>query len=148
MRTIQASLAIEGNTLELEQVTAILKGIRVSGSKRELLEVQNAIQAYDLIDSFEPYSSKSLRQAHGILMSGLMSDAEKWRQANVGVFHEKIIWRFTRPFPRPQQAEIWHLVLKSAFLKNQAKRRWQNIDLSKIKTVSFTMLSLVKSNPY
>lgn len=86
VKTIQASLAIEGNTLALDQVTAILDGKRVLGSKREVLEVQNAIRAYDEISGFKPLSSKSLRDAHGILMKGLVPDAGKWRSSNVGIF--------------------------------------------------------------
>jgi Fic family protein len=86
VRTIQASLAIEGNTLALDQVTAILEGKKVLGPKREIVEVQNAIRAYDRIGSYKPYSAKSLRDAHGILMTGLADDAGKWRTKNVGIF--------------------------------------------------------------
>lgn len=85
--TIQASLAIEGNTLQIEQVTDIIDGKRVLGSKKEILEVQNAVKAYDLIPSFKPHSDKSLRSAHGILMKGLALDSGKWRSSNVGIFH-------------------------------------------------------------
>lgn len=91
VRTIQASLAIEGNTLALDQVTAILEGKRVIGPQREILEVQNAITAYDQIPSFNPHSAKSLKEAHGILMRDLIEDAGKWRTKNVGIFQgEKV----------------------------------------------------------
>ena len=86
IRTIQASLAIEGNTLELDQVTAVLDGKKVRGSPREILEVRNAIKAYDEISEFKPHSSKSLLAAHGMLMDGLIPDAGKWRMKNVGIF--------------------------------------------------------------
>jgi Fic family protein len=86
IQTIQASLAIEGNTLAIEQVTAILDGKKVIGSKREILEVQNAIKAYDLISTFKPAQAKSLLSAHGVLMAGLTGDAGRWRSANVGIF--------------------------------------------------------------
>lgn len=86
VRTIQASLAIEGNTLALDQVTAILDGKRVIGSQREILEVQNAISAYDQISKFSPHSAKSLKEAHALLMKGLVEDAGKWRTSNVGIF--------------------------------------------------------------
>lgn len=86
VRTIQASLAIEGNTLALDQVTAILEGKRVIGPSREILEVQNAIKAYDQITSYNPHSAKSLKEAHGILMRDLVEDAGKWRTKNVGIF--------------------------------------------------------------
>jgi Fic family protein len=86
VRTIQASLAIEGNTLDLDQVTAILDGKKVLGPKRDILEVQNAVRAYEQIQKFKPTSSKSLRRAHEILMMDLIPDAGKWRHTNVGIF--------------------------------------------------------------
>ena len=86
IRTIQASLAIEGNTLELDQVTAILDGKRVKGSKREILEVQNAIKTYNEILNFKPYSAQSLLDAHRSLMTGLVSNPGQWRSTNVGIF--------------------------------------------------------------
>ncbi|PWU17655.1 MAG: cell filamentation protein Fic [Bdellovibrio sp.] len=91
VRTIQASLAIEGNTLELDKVTAMIEGKRVIGPQREILEVQNAIRAYDQILSYNPHSAKSLREAHGVMMKGLVVDAGKWRSKNVGIFQgEKV----------------------------------------------------------
>jgi Fic family protein len=45
IRSIQASLAIEANTLSIEQVTAVLDGKPVLGSPREIQEVRNAFAA-------------------------------------------------------------------------------------------------------
>ncbi len=91
VRTIQGSLAIEGNTLNLDQVTAILDGKRVVGEKKEIIEVQNAIKAYDEISRFKPYQAASLLKAHGVLMHDLIPDAGKWRSKNVGIFRgEKV----------------------------------------------------------
>ena len=47
IRTIQASLAIENNTLTLEQVTSVINGKRVLGHPREIQEVRNAFAAYE-----------------------------------------------------------------------------------------------------
>ena len=49
IRTIHSSLAIEHNSLSLEQVTAILDGKRVLGNPNEIKEVQNAYEAYELM---------------------------------------------------------------------------------------------------
>jgi Fic family protein len=87
IRTIQASLAIEGNSLSLEQITAILSGKRVIGPQREIVEVRNAIATYDQLDSFDPYSGKSFLFAHGILMKELVDDAGKFRRKSVGIMH-------------------------------------------------------------
>ena len=46
IRTIQGSLAIEGNTLSTEQITAILNGKTVIAPPKEVQEVRNAIKAY------------------------------------------------------------------------------------------------------
>lgn len=46
IRTIQASLAIENNSLTVDQVSAILDGKRVLGLPREIQEVRNALAAY------------------------------------------------------------------------------------------------------
>ena len=43
IKTIQSSLAIEGNTLSVKQVTDILDGKRVIAPLREIQEVKNAI---------------------------------------------------------------------------------------------------------
>ena len=85
VRTVQGSLAIEGNTLDLDQVTALLEGKKVIGRREEIIEVLNAIKVYDHMDSISPLSSKALLKAHRIMMAGLISDAGKWRTKNVGI---------------------------------------------------------------
>lgn len=85
VRTIQGSLAIEGNTLDLGQVTALLEGKRVIGRKEEIREVLNAIKAYEGLAKFDPFCVKSLLKAHRIMMDGLIPDAGKWRSGNVGI---------------------------------------------------------------
>ena len=54
IRTIQASLAIEHNTLSLDQVTAVIDGKPVLGLPREIQEVRNAFAAYEAM-SAGPY---------------------------------------------------------------------------------------------
>lgn len=54
IRTIQASLAIENNSLSLEQVTAVLDGKRVLGQPREIQEVRNAFVAYEHMANWRP----------------------------------------------------------------------------------------------
>lgn len=87
IKTIQGSLAIEGNTLRLDQVTAVLDGKRVVGNKREVLEAKNAIAAYDLIAKFKPHALNSFLNAHKILMLDLVQDPGRLRTTNVGVIH-------------------------------------------------------------
>jgi len=54
IKTITGSLAIEGNRLNEKQVTAILDGKRIIAPERELLEVKNAIQAYESMEKEKP----------------------------------------------------------------------------------------------
>jgi len=46
IRTIHSSLAIENNSLSLDQVTAILDGKRVLAPPQDICEVQNAFRVY------------------------------------------------------------------------------------------------------
>ena len=55
IRTIQSSLAIEGNTLNIENITAIIDNKSIIGPKKEILEVQNAIKAYASLNDLNPY---------------------------------------------------------------------------------------------
>ena len=86
IKTIQGSLAIEGNTLSEEQITAILEGKRIAAPIREIQEVKNAIAAYDLYSSLNPYSLDDLLKAHGIMMVALIDAPGRFRTSGVGVF--------------------------------------------------------------
>ena len=85
IRTIRGSLAIEGNTLSEEQITAILEGRLVIAPPREVQEVRNAIAAYDRFDTWQPEIETDLLEAHRILMSGLIDEAGVYRRGGVGV---------------------------------------------------------------
>jgi len=85
IRTIQGSLAIEGNTLSEAQITAILEGKRVIAPPREIQEARNAIKAYDLYTQWQPSAEKDLLAAHGILMKGLLDAPGHYRSGGVGV---------------------------------------------------------------
>ncbi|EIC20754.1 Fic family protein [Thiorhodovibrio frisius] len=85
IRTIQGSLAIEGNTLSEAQITAILEGKRVMAPPREVLEVKNALAAYDRFDAWKPTTERDLLEAHRILMSGLVEEVGRYRHGGVGV---------------------------------------------------------------
>ncbi len=80
IRTIQASLAIENNTLTLEQVTAVLDGKRVLGLPKEIQEVRNAFAAYEAMAHWHPTELGHLLQAHRLLMQGLIDMRAMCRQ--------------------------------------------------------------------
>ena len=86
IRSIHSSLAIEQNTLTLEQVTDVIDGKRVLGPPQDIREVKNAYEVYDVVASFDPYSVKDLVHAHRIMMNGLVKEAGVFRSGNVGVY--------------------------------------------------------------
>ena len=97
IRTIHSSLAIEHNSLTLEQVTAILNGKRILGNPNEIREVQNAYEAYELMLELDPSSVKDLLRAHKLMMKGLIKDNGCFRSKGVGVFNGNIAVHMAPP---------------------------------------------------
>lgn len=89
IKSVHSSLAIENNTLSIEQVTDILDGKKVLGARDDIVAVKNAFEAYKQLDSVNPYNLKDLLKVHGIMMNCLVEEAGKLRTGNVGVFDEK-----------------------------------------------------------
>ena len=85
IRTIHGSLAIEQNTLSLEQVTAVLNGKHVLASPKDIAEVKNAYEIYERLDELNPYSVDDLLTAHGIMTRGLVEESGVFRSRPVGV---------------------------------------------------------------
>ena len=85
IRTIYSSLAIEQNTLSLDQVTAVLDGKRVLAPPKDIAEVKNAYEIYDMMESLDPYSVDALLDAHGVMTRGLVEESGCFRSRPVGV---------------------------------------------------------------
>lgn len=85
IRTVQGSLAIEGNTLSEEQITAILAGKRVIAPPREVREARNALAVYERIGDWAPASERDLFAAHRLLMKELLDAPGQYRSGGVGV---------------------------------------------------------------
>lgn len=124
IRTIHSSLAIEHNSLSLEQVTAILDGKRILGNPNEIKEVQNAYEAYELMLRLAPSSMDDLLKAHKLMMNGLVPENGKFRSGGVGVFDGEVLTHMAPPaefvpkhihnlFAWYQQSEL-HPLIKSA----------------------------------
>jgi Fic family protein len=86
IRSIHSSLAIENNSLSLEQVTAIIDGKRVLAPPQDICEALNAFAAYNKMLEFNPYDIMDLLTAHQILMKDLVKEPGQFRHGNVGVF--------------------------------------------------------------
>jgi Fic family protein len=100
IKTIQSSLAIEGNTLSMDQVTSIIEGRKVLAPKKDITEVNNAVRVYSNLGSFNPLTINSLLKAHELLMKDLVPDNGSWRNSGVGIFKENKIAHLAPPASR------------------------------------------------
>ncbi len=160
IRTIHSSLAIEHNSLSLEQVTAILDGKRVLGNPNEIKEVQNAYEAYELLLRLNPASVDDLLKAHKLMMDGPMAENGRFRSGGVGVFDGEVLIHMASPaefvpehihnlFAWYQQSEL-HPLIKSAIFHYEFEfihpfadgngrigRMWHSLLLGKWKELFF-----------
>ena len=100
IRTIQGSLAIEGNNLSEAQISAILDGKRVIAPPKDIQEARNAIKAYEQFENWQPANEKQLLMAHQVLMAGLIDDAGRYRHGNVGVMAGDVVVHMAPPANR------------------------------------------------
>jgi Fic family protein len=103
IKTIQGSLAIEGNTLTLDQITAILDGKPVIAPINEVQEIRNAIKAYELLETLNPNSMEDLLKVHFTMEAGLIDDAGHFRSKGVGVASGEEIIHYAPPAERVPQ---------------------------------------------
>lgn len=97
IRTIHSSLAIEYNSLSLEQVTAIIDGKRILGNPVEIKEVKNAYTTYEMMLTLDPFSVDDLLKAHEAMMKELISENGRFRSGGVGVFNGKALVHMAPP---------------------------------------------------
>lgn len=88
IKSIHSSLAIENNTLSIEQVTDVINGKRVLAPQKDIEEVHNAFNAYEKLSEINPYSIDELLKIHGIMMNGLVKEAGRLRSGQVGVYNQ------------------------------------------------------------
>ena len=88
IKSIHSSLAIENNTLSIEQVTDVINGKRVLAPQKDIEEVHNAFNAYEKLSEINPYSIDDLLKIHGIMMNGLVKEAGRLRLGQVGVYNQ------------------------------------------------------------
>ncbi len=154
VRTVYSSLAIEGNSLSLDEVTAVIEGKTVAGRQEDIKEVKNAYEAYDRIMTFDPYDTGDFLKTHKYMTQGLVKEAGMFRNGDVGVFDgERVAHIGARPRFVPQLITdlfLWakkselHQVLKSAVVHYEIEiihpfadgngrmgRLWQTLTLAK-----------------
>lgn len=89
IRTVHGSLAIEQNTLSIEQVTAVLNGKQVLAPPKDIAEVKNAYEIYEQLDKLDPFSVDDLLAAHGVMTRGLVEESGVFRSRPVGVVNQE-----------------------------------------------------------
>ncbi len=100
IRTIQGSLAIEGNTLSEGQIATILEGKQVIAPPREIREARNALAAYDMFPQWDPASEADLLAAHETLMTGLLDLPGHYRRAGAVVAGGGVVHHIAPPADR------------------------------------------------
>ncbi len=100
VKTIHGSLAIEGNTLSTDQITAILDGKPVIAPINEVQEIRNAIKTYELLDELNPSNIDDLLKAHLTMEAGLIDDAGRFRRRSVGIASGEEIVHYAPPAER------------------------------------------------
>jgi len=100
IRSIHSSLAIENNSLSLDQVTDVIDGKRVLGLEREIQEVRNAFASYEKLKNYAPTSSEDLLAAHGMMMKNIDSRAGRFRSKGVGIYRGSQLVHMAPPADR------------------------------------------------
>lgn len=86
INSIHSSLAIENNKLTKDQVRDVIDGKMVLGSQKDIQEVKNAYNAYEMLNDVNPYSIKDLKKIHGVITYLTVEESGEFRTGNEGVF--------------------------------------------------------------
>lgn len=160
INSIQSSLAIEANSLTINQVKDVINGKLVLGSQKEIQEVKNAYNAYEKMNEINPYSIKDLKKLHGVMTFLTVDESGEFRKGNEGVFDgDKCIFMAPKPefvdylmeqlfeWMKKSKEKVHPLILSSIFHyefvfihpfsdgNGRMARLWQNILLSQWKEI-------------
>ena len=86
IRSVHSSLAIEANSLSVDEVRDVLDNRLVMGPQQEIQEAKNAFAAYDLLPHLSPWKVKDLLRAHWVMTDLLVQESGKYRHGGEGVF--------------------------------------------------------------
>lgn len=99
VRSIHSSCYIEANSLSFDQVQDIINGKVVVGPKKDIIEIKNAINAYNEMENINPFSLKDLKMIHRIIGKDVIKDDGNFRNGNEGVTDENGNVVFIAPPP-------------------------------------------------
>ena len=93
INSIHSSLAIENNKLSYDQVMDVINDKFVIGPQKEIQEVKNAYNAYQMLTKVDPYSIEDLKKVHGVMTFLTVEESGEFRKGSEGVFDgEKCIF--------------------------------------------------------
>ncbi|MFT5129110.1 MAG: Fic family protein [Rhodothermales bacterium] len=84
-KSIYSTLSIEGNSLTIDQVSAVINDKPVLGPQKDILEVANAIATYDRLPMMSGFELVDLLGAHQLMMAKLTPESGKFRSRGVGI---------------------------------------------------------------
>lgn len=87
--SIHSSLAIEANSLSLNQVRDVIDGKLVMGPQNEINEVKDAYEAYQAIEEYDGFKEKDLLKAHAIIARSIDEEHGRYRSHSEGVVDER-----------------------------------------------------------
>lgn len=85
VRSVHSSLAIEANSLSLEEVSNLFDSKKIIGPKKDIQEVKNAIEAYNNFNKYNWRKEKDLNKVHSLLLRYLDDDNGKYRNHGEGI---------------------------------------------------------------
>lgn len=86
IRSIHSSLAIEANSLSLGQVKDVINNKMVLGEQKEIQEVKNAYEAYEMLSVINPFDLSDLKKLHSVMTKYLVDESGEFRKGEEGVF--------------------------------------------------------------
>ena len=86
IRSIHSSLAIEANSLSLGQVKDVINNKMVLGEQKEIQEVKNAYEAYEMLSVINPFNVSDLKKLHSVMTKYLVDESGEFRKGEEGVF--------------------------------------------------------------
>lgn len=161
IKSIQGSCAIEANSITFDQIVDIINGHIVLGHKKDIIEVKNAIEAYDAAFKTDPFSERDLKAIHRLMTNQVIADSGFYRTGGEGVMDEDGNVVFIAPpghmvyslmdsllnWSKDNFDAISPLILSSVFHyefvfihpfsdgNGRMARLWQNVILSKWKPI-------------
>lgn len=88
INSVHSSVAIENNSLSLEQVKDVINGKLVIGKQKDIQEVKNAYKAYEMLKDINPYSIDDLKKVHGVITFLVEEVSGEFRTSSEDVFDD------------------------------------------------------------